>query len=898
MVMEKNLVTESRTYLLLDPARDAHGIIDHPRLESCTERHHIELRPSGLVEDFQWDRNRLSSPEVGGAVIAVHQGIPYGPQLKLAKSLLREKRRVWFWWPAEDMVEEIDDELLESFRNQLVARKMVTAGLKARNAGRSVLRGVYRLGALAGSNRARQRVQDLTPPPPVDPTDHERVHAELAEVLSRTKPIPADATVFEKRGAYFRFDFWAAPTSGGSYGHTCYVADALAKRASAFTCYMPHRYELLDDLGVQQVVLEAPYEQWPEDHILLASPSTYQQLRVAIESTQPSYIYERIVLGSYVGAKLSQDLQIPYIVEYNGSETSMRRSYEGRGYEHEGFYLDAEMAAFQQATFISVVSEPVKEDLVRRGVDPTKILLNPNGASPEAFSTLSPAERAALRQELGFAETDRVIGFTGTFGGWHGIDVLADSLKHILEHDGRARFLLIGDGALKPLVDQKIKQHRLQDRVACTGRVPQKEGARLLQACDLFVSPHGGHMVDSRFFGSPTKVFDYMACGKAIVASDLEQIGQVLSPALQMNQPGFPQDVPEARSVLCKPGHVTQFVEGVNYLLDHPDVMERLGRNAKKALVELYSWEKHVERLVRALDGVPFDTLADEVLPGTPKTHTEGAAPMIETDDHYKTQTQEQWNNDPCGSQYVEDALPDTLDWYLEVEAYRYGSYGPWMPETMEFAKHAGEKVLEIGAGLGTDLAQFAKNGAIVTDIDLSAGHLAHAKRNFELRGLDGTFIHHDAERLPFDDDSFDLVYSNGVIHHTPNTRQVVSEIFRILKPGGRTILMVYAENSLHYWRNLFAMLGMRDRQLEKWSMGEIMSRHVELNEGGQRPLVKVYTKKRLRALMSKFTDIEIVQRQLMPVERPWALRWIGADKLERFCGWNLIVKATKPKAP
>src|SRR5699024_11081224 len=137
---------------------------------------------------------------------------------------------------------------------------------------------------------------------------------------------------------------------------------------------------------------------------------------------------------------------------------------------------------------------------------------------------------------------------------------------------------------------------------------------------------------------------------------------------------------------------------------------------------------------------------------------------------------------------------------YREVERHRYQEYAPWMAETMEFSGHAGEELLEIGAGLGTDLAQFAAHGARVTDVDLSAGHLERAQENFRVRGLSGTFVHHDAEDLPCPDDRFDVVYSNGVIHHTRHTGRIVDEMFRVLKPGGRVITMVYAENSWYYW--------------------------------------------------------------------------------------------------
>jgi ubiquinone/menaquinone biosynthesis C-methylase UbiE len=269
---------------------------------------------------------------------------------------------------------------------------------------------------------------------------------------------------------------------------------------------------------------------------------------------------------------------------------------------------------------------------------------------------------------------------------------------------------------------------------------------------------------------------------------------------------------------------------------------------------------------------------------------------VIETGDAYKDEVQNQWNNNPCGSQYVKDAPAHTLDWYLEAERYRYGEYAPWMHETMEFARHSGEQVLEIGAGLGTDLAQFALHGAHVTDLDLSAGHLAHAQENFRLRGLNGRFVHHDAERIPFDDDTFDVVYSNGVIHHTPNTRQVVDEIYRVLKPGGKAIVMVYAENSLHYWRNLVLMLGLRQGFLFTHSIGDIMSRFVELTENNARPLVKVYTKPRIHKIFNRFDGISIVQRQLTAGEVPRLLSWVSLSMLGRLMGWNLILKAHKPK--
>src|SRR5690606_35841420 len=107
----------------------------------------------------------------------------------------------------------------------------------------------------------------------------------------------------------------------------------------------------------------------------------------------------------------------------------------------------------------------------------------------------------------------------------------------------------------------------LESRVKDCGRVPQAEGARLLGAADIFVSPHSSHMVDSRFFGSPTKLFEYMAYGTGIVASDLEQIGEVMRPAITAaSLNGVRPVVTNERGILCKPGDVGEFVKAVNTL--------------------------------------------------------------------------------------------------------------------------------------------------------------------------------------------------------------------------------------------------------------------------------------------------------------------------------------------
>src|SRR5229473_1911669 len=155
------------------------------------------------------------------------------------------------------------------------------------------------------------------------------------------------------------------------------------------------------------------------------------------------------------------------------------------------------------------------------------------------------------------------------------------------------------------------------------------------------------------------------------------------------------------------------------------------------------------------------------------------------------------WQAHPCGTKFS-DAEMGTREFFERVEAHRYAK--EWhIPKAADFAGARGLRVLEIGCGLGTDGAQFAKAGADYTGVDLTDAAVELARKHFELLGLRGEFRTADAENLDFADESFDLVYSHGVLHHTPDIEAAIGEIHRVLKPGGRAIVMLYHRGSYNY---------------------------------------------------------------------------------------------------
>ncbi len=901
---------KKQKYIYLAPLLDAAGEFLDSRLSEFSERHRIQLPAVPLNTSNQVGQQTLDC-DATGAVIEMFFGWPGRRPLSLAGRLLKKGKQVYFYWPEEQAIECMDRERLRSYWRMWFVVRATMLYMRVQELVRRVRRKI--------SWRRVRGVAAPLPPEPVTAVVHNifnRCESEVQTLIQNASPVPLSAMKFraddpkiiQGTGVYLRTDYWVEINSGGSYTHTCYVANELAQRTENFLAITPTRYELLDELKIRQVCMPRPCNHCSEQDLLSANQFLEPRLRLAIEALRPAYIYERLCLGNYVGAALSSKLRIPYIVEYNGSEISMSKSFaDGAPQSNEALLMRIEEAAFHQATLISVVSVPIKESLVRRGVPAEKILVNPNGVDVDSYRPASEPEKQALRAELECPGDACLVGFTGTFGAWHGIDVLAEALPLICKRYPQSRFLLIGDGNKKHLVDEQVERHALHGQVACVGRVPQTEGRRLLGACDLFLATNSAHMVDSPFFGSPTKIFEYMAQGGGIVASDLEQIGDVLSPAIPATHLGSElAPIENERSILFEPGNVDAFVNAIAFLIEHPEVRQQLGANARRAAEEHYTWKRHVDRLLYfAAEGKLREsdlcepTIAAQFRDPAEPRRREESHPFtkIETGDRYKDEVQAQWNDNPCGSQHGGEARRYSLTWFQAVEEHRYGEYAPWMPEVMEFSQHPRKKVLEVGAGMGTDLAQFARHGSYVTDVDLAAGHLAAAKENFRVRGLECEFVHHDAEGLPFEDNTFDVVYSNGVIHHTPNTRLVIDEMYRVLKPGGRVIVMVYAEDSQFYWREKVIKLGVQQGALHQASIGHLLSEGVERTTTGTRPLVKVYTRARLRNLFRQFDQIEIVKRQLTEGEVPPRLKSFSALTLSKVMGWNLVLKANKPLA-
>lgn len=261
--------------------------------------------------------------------------------------------------------------------------------------------------------------------------------------------------------------------------------------------------------------------------------------------------------------------------------------------------------------------------------------------------------------------------------------------------------------------------------------------------------------------------------------------------------------------------------------------------------------------------------------------------------------------------EYWETRLPQTwysdkevgsLGWFNEVEYQRYQTYYDYIPQVAEFSYHSGEEILEIGVGVGTDLIQYAKGGAVVSGIDLTESAIEITQRNFDVRNMEYKLLRvSDAENLTFDSDTFDLVYCFGVLHHTPKPSLAIAEIHRVLKDGGKTIVMLYARGWKHYIKRVL-IHGILMGKLFKYGYDRLINLQTEVH--GSSPLTRVYTKRDVEQLFSLFGDVSIDRYRLgeyfdyAPYKTkkvPWFVKNI-VDLLavEKLLGENYIVKAVK----
>jgi 2-polyprenyl-3-methyl-5-hydroxy-6-metoxy-1,4-benzoquinol methylase len=265
-------------------------------------------------------------------------------------------------------------------------------------------------------------------------------------------------------------------------------------------------------------------------------------------------------------------------------------------------------------------------------------------------------------------------------------------------------------------------------------------------------------------------------------------------------------------------------------------------------------------------------------------------------------QVRDYWNRRPCNIRHSTKPL-GSREYFDEVEARKY-FVEPHIPGFAEFPRWAGKKVLEIGCGIGTDAVMFARHGAQVTSVDLSEKSLEIARQRAQLFGFSDRvrFYHGSAETfstlVPVE--PYDLIYSFGVIHHTPHPERVLEQLRNFARPGTTVKIMVY---NRHSWKVFWILLTYGKCQF--WRLKELIARYSEAETGC--PVTYSYSPRELRELMERhgFHVKQIQIEHIFPYRirdyvqyryiKEWYFRWMPESifhALESMLGWHLCVTA------
>jgi glycosyltransferase involved in cell wall biosynthesis len=373
---------------------------------------------------------------------------------------------------------------------------------------------------------------------------------------------------------------------GGSLTHISGILGAFRNngcRIGLLTCYPPPQQlqRLVDDVEVVPGLRAA--SRLTGDTEQISADSHLRRLGLQFsQHIRPTFVYQRHSGFLLAGAEIARIRKIPLVLEWNGSEVWVRKNWDTQlGVER---LLDPLHAAFEReivssATLITAVSRVAAEMALESGATLDKTLVLPNAVNIEEIDSIIDYHPVIA----GADSPGPLLGWAGSFGQWHGATVAVEALTRLPVD---VRLVMIGDGEERPGCESVAESLGVAERIEWTGVLPRAAALRRLAECDILLSPHTP-LPDQPFFGSPTKLFEYMALARPIVASRLGQLGEVL------------EDGVTAR--LVAPGEVDELAGAVMEILNSPDRGSALGDAARRAVARSHTWDQRGRAILERL---------------------------------------------------------------------------------------------------------------------------------------------------------------------------------------------------------------------------------------------------------------------------------------------------------
>jgi glycosyltransferase involved in cell wall biosynthesis len=292
----------------------------------------------------------------------------------------------------------------------------------------------------------------------------------------------------------------------------------------------------------------------------------------------PDFIYERASLYGTAGVVLSRELNVPLLLELNAPLAAEQASYRGTGLGE--LAAQAERWMLSRADAVLTVSAPLRDHALSLGAETARVHVFPNGVDPTLFQPGPP--EASVRARLGL-DDGPVLGFVGGLRPWHGVEVLPELAERLAKLHRKLRLVVVGDGQLRPLLEESFGKRKLLERVVFTGTLAHEEVAAVIRQFDVALAPYP--QLDHAFYFSPLKIFEYMACGVTVVAANVGQISEIVRDG--------------KTGLLYPPGDVNALANACHRLLGNPRLRQTIGRAAAKRVHTHYTWDRNASRAVQ-----------------------------------------------------------------------------------------------------------------------------------------------------------------------------------------------------------------------------------------------------------------------------------------------------------
>ncbi len=380
----------------------------------------------------------------------------------------------------------------------------------------------------------------------------------------------------------WRAEYYGAITSGGFA--TYYYSIAKAFLDWGWDVIYVSSGEILAPDGTKEVIIKHNklLRNFPE---VLNLPYNYKSTREVIkliEKEKPDFIYLQHHDFQILSYLIKKEVNIPIIAHVDAVMNWAKKNW-GKLYLSDLHYK-CEQIQFNNFDHIITPSKEIKSNILdySKKLKEENITVLTSSVDPKFFK-YDETERDKVRKQLGI-ELKFVCGFVGTFGSWHGVDSIAESINFIRERIENSIVLLVGDGPLRPKIENIIDELNSRENVILTGMVPFKDVPSYMSACDVLLTPCKNNEDNSAFFNSPLKLYEYMAMGKPIIASSVGQQAEVIFD--KENGFAIPENDPIA------------LADSVKYIYDNPELAEKCGIRARKEAIEKYSWKSHVEKII------------------------------------------------------------------------------------------------------------------------------------------------------------------------------------------------------------------------------------------------------------------------------------------------------------